>query len=66
VQGFSIFEASFDVELKFATQIAGNAEPCSSMKRAAALHHERKDASVLLRMKDDNDSAEPAASSMAY
>ena len=68
VQGFlDLYEASFDVEwLKFATQLQETQDRLFfDDKNGGYFTTSGKDASVLLRMKDDNDSAEPAASSIA-
>ncbi len=68
IQGLlDLYEASFDVEwLKFATQLQ-ETQDCLFFdeKNGGYFTTSGKDASVLLRMKDDNDSAEPAASSVA-
>jgi uncharacterized protein YyaL (SSP411 family) len=68
VQGLlDLYEASFDVEwLKFARQLQGTQDRLFfDEKNGGYFTTSGKDASVLLRMKDDNDSAEPAASSIA-
>ena len=68
VQGLlDLYEASFDVEwLKFATQLQEAQDRLFfDEKNGGYFTTSGKDASVLLRMKDDNDSAEPAASSVA-
>ena len=68
VQGLlDLYEASFDVEwLKFATQLQETQDRLFlDAKNGGYFTTSGKDASVLLRMKDDNDSAEPAASSIA-
>ena len=68
VQGLlDLYEASFDVEwLKFATQLQETQDHLFlDAKNGGYFTTSGKDASVLLRMKDDNDSAEPAASSIA-
>jgi uncharacterized protein YyaL (SSP411 family) len=68
VQGLlDLYEASFDVEwLKFATQLQETQDRLFlDEKTGGYFTTSGKDASVLLRMKDDNDSAEPAASSVA-
>ena len=68
VQGFlDLYEASFDVEwLKFARQLQETQDRLFfDEKNGGYFTTSGKDASVLLRMKDDNDSAEPAASSIA-
>jgi uncharacterized protein YyaL (SSP411 family) len=68
VQGLlDLYEASFDVEwLKLATQLQETQDRLFfDEKNGGYFTTSGKDASVLLRMKDDNDSAEPAASSVA-
>ena len=68
IQGLlDLYEASFDVEwLKFATQLQETQDRLFfDDKNGGYFTTSGKDASVLLRMKDDNDSAEPAASSVA-
>jgi uncharacterized protein len=68
VQGLlDLYEASFDVEwLKFATQLQETQDRLFfDEKSGGYFTTSGKDASVLLRMKDDNDGAEPAASSIA-
>src|SRR6266702_4515582 len=68
VQGLlDLYEASFDVEwLRFATQLQETQDRLFfDAKNGGYFTTSGKDASVLLRMKDDNDSAEPAASSVA-
>ena len=68
VQGLlDLYEASFDVEwLKFATQLQQTQDRLFfDEKNGGYFTTSGKDTSVLLRMKDDNDSAEPAASSIA-
>jgi uncharacterized protein YyaL (SSP411 family) len=68
VQGLlDLYEASFDVEwLKFATQLQETQDRLFlDEKSGGYFTTSGKDASVLLRMKDDNDGAEPAASSVA-
>jgi uncharacterized protein YyaL (SSP411 family) len=68
VQGFlDLYEASFDVEwLKFARQLQETQDRLFfDETNGGYFTTSGKDASVLLRMKDDNDSAEPAASSIA-
>jgi uncharacterized protein YyaL (SSP411 family) len=68
VQGLlDLYEASFEVEwLKFATQLQETQDRLFfDEKNGGYFTTSGKDASVLLRMKDDNDSAEPAASSIA-
>jgi uncharacterized protein len=68
VQGLlDLYEASFDVEsLKFAKQLQETQDRLFfDPKNGGYFTTSGKDASVLLRMRDDNDSAEPAASSIA-
>jgi uncharacterized protein len=68
IQGLlDLYEASFDLEwLKFATQLQETQDRLFlDEKNGGYFTTSGKDASVLLRMKDDNDSAEPAASSVA-
>ena len=68
VQGLlDLYEASFDVEwLKFAMQLQETQDRLFlDEKSGGYFTTSGKDASVLLRMKDDNDGAEPAASSVA-
>src|SRR5437899_2401911 len=68
VQGLlDLYEASFDVEwLKFATQLQETQDRLFfDEKNGGYFSTSGKDESVFLRMKDDNDSAEPAASSVA-
>jgi uncharacterized protein YyaL (SSP411 family) len=62
-----LYEASFDVEwLKFALELQGVQDRLFfDEKNGGYFSTSGKDASVVLRMKDDNDSAEPAASSVA-
>src|SRR5439155_12734057 len=62
-----IYEASFDVEwLKFATQLQETQDRLFfDEKNGGYFSTSGKDQSVFLRMKDDNDGAEPAASSVA-
>src|SRR5437867_7236168 len=62
-----LYEASFDIEwLKFATQLQETQDRLSfDEKNGGYFSTSGKDESVFLRMKDDNDSAEPAASSIA-
>src|SRR5216117_3389819 len=51
---------------KVCNRVAGDAgPPVFRREERRLLQHESKDASVFLRMKDDNDGAEPAASSVA-
>ena len=68
VQGLlDLYEASFNVEcLKFATQLQATQDRLFfDEKNGGYFSTSGKDASVFLRMKDDNDGAEPAASSIA-
>jgi uncharacterized protein len=68
IQGLlDLYEASFDVEwLKFAVQLQETQDRLFfDDKTGGYFSTSGKDASVVLRMKDDNDSAEPAASSIA-
>jgi uncharacterized protein YyaL (SSP411 family) len=68
IQGLlDLYEASFDVEwLKFAIQLQETQDHLFfDEKNGGYFSTSGKDASVVLRMKDDNDSAEPAASSIA-
>jgi uncharacterized protein YyaL (SSP411 family) len=68
VQGLlDLYEASFDVEwLKLAGQLQETQDRLFfDEKNGGYFTTSGKDASVLLRMKDDNDGAEPAASSVA-
>ena len=68
VQGLlDLYEASFNVEwLKFATQLQETQDRLFfDEKNGGYFSTSGKDESVFLRMKDDNDSAEPAASSVA-
>jgi uncharacterized protein YyaL (SSP411 family) len=68
IQGLlDLYETSFNVEwLKFATQLQETQDRLFfDAKKGGYFTTSGKDASVLLRMKDDNDSAEPAASSIA-
>src|SRR5437660_92433 len=62
-----LYEASFDVEwLKLATQLQETQDRLFyDEKNGGYCSTSGKDASVFLRMKDDNDGAEPAASSVA-
>ena len=62
-----LYEASFDVEwLKFATQLQETQDRLFfDEKNGGYFSTSGKDDSVFLRMKDDNDGAEPAASSVA-
>jgi uncharacterized protein YyaL (SSP411 family) len=68
VQGLlDLYEASFNVEwLKFATELQATQDRlfCDE-KNGGYFSSSGKDASVFVRMKDDNDGAEPAASSIA-
>jgi hypothetical protein len=68
VQGLlDLYEASFDVEwLRFATQLQETQDRLFfDEKNGGYFSTSGKDNSVFLRMKDDNDSAEPAASSVS-
>jgi uncharacterized protein YyaL (SSP411 family) len=68
IQGLlDLYEASFDVEwLKFAIELQGMQDDLFyDEKNGGYFSTSGKDKSVVLRMKDDNDSAEPAASSIA-
>src|SRR5438309_2108699 len=68
IQGLlDLYEASFDVEwLKFAVQLQETQDRLFfDDKIGGYFSTSGKDASVVLRIKDDNDSAEPAASSVA-
>ena len=68
VQGLlDLYEASFDVEwLKFAIELQEMQDRLFfDEKNGGYFSTSGKDKSVVLRMKDDNDSAEPAASSIA-
>ena len=68
VQGFlDLYEASFDVAwLKFALELQETQERLFfDEKNGGYFSTSGKDESVFLRMKDDNDGAEPAASSVA-
>jgi hypothetical protein len=68
VQGLlDLYEASFDVEwLKFAVKLQETQDRLFfDEKNGGYFNTSGKDESVFLRMKDDNDSAEPAASSVA-
>jgi uncharacterized protein len=62
-----LYEASFDVEwLKFAVQLQETQDRLFfDEKNGGYFSTSGKDESVFLRMKDDNDGAEPAASSVA-
>jgi uncharacterized protein len=62
-----LYEASFDVEwLKFAVELQGTQDRLFfDEKNGGYFSTSGKDESVFLRMKDDNDGAEPAASSVA-
>jgi len=62
-----LYEASFDVELlKFAIELQTTQDRLFfDEKGGGYFSTSGKDKSVVLRMKDDNDSAEPAASSVA-
>jgi uncharacterized protein YyaL (SSP411 family) len=68
IQGLlDLYEASFDIEwLKFAAQLQETQDRLFfDDKNGGYFSTSGKDKSVVLRMKDDNDSAEPAASSVA-
>jgi uncharacterized protein YyaL (SSP411 family) len=68
IQGLlDLYEVSFDVEwLKFAVELQKIQDRLFfDEKNGGYFTTSGKDSSVLLRMKDDNDSAEPAASSVA-
>jgi uncharacterized protein YyaL (SSP411 family) len=68
IQGlFDLYEASFDVEwLKLAVELQETQDRLFlDEKQGGYFSTSGKDESVVLRMKDDNDSAEPAASSVA-
>jgi uncharacterized protein YyaL (SSP411 family) len=68
IQGLlDLYEASFDVEwLKFAIELQETQDRLFfDEKGGGYFSTSGKDKSVVLRMKDDNDSAEPAASSIA-
>src|SRR5438876_3951185 len=68
IQGLlDLYEASFDIEwLKFAIELQETQDRAFfDGKNGGYFSTSGKDESVVLRMKDDNDSAEPAASSVA-
>jgi uncharacterized protein YyaL (SSP411 family) len=68
IQGLlDLYEASFDIDwLKFAIELQGTQDRLFyDEKNGGYFSTSGKDTSVVLRMKDDNDSAEPAASSVA-
>jgi uncharacterized protein YyaL (SSP411 family) len=68
IQGLlDLYEASFDIEwLKFAIELQETQDRLFfDEKNGGYFSTSGKDKSVVLRMKDDNDSAEPAASSIA-
>jgi len=68
IQGLlDLYEASFDVEwLKFAIELQKTEDRLFFDEKAGGYFSTSgKDKSVVLRLKDDNDSAEPAASSIA-
>jgi uncharacterized protein YyaL (SSP411 family) len=68
VQGLlDLYEASFNVEwLKFATELQATQDRLFfDEKNGGYFSTSGKDANVFVRMKDDNDGAEPAASSIA-
>ena len=67
IQGLlDLYEASFDIGwLKFAVELQGTQDRLFfDQKNGGYFTTSGSDMSVLLRMKDDNDSAEPAASSV--
>src|SRR5437667_7905768 len=68
IQGaLDLYEASFEIEwLKFAIELQATQDRLFFDEKAGGYFSTSgKDKSVVLRMKDDNDSAEPAASSIA-
>jgi uncharacterized protein YyaL (SSP411 family) len=68
IQGLvDLYEASFDIEwLKFAVELQATQDRLFfDEKNGGYFSTSGKDSSLPLRMKDDNDSAEPAASSVA-
>ena len=68
IQGaLDLYEASFDIEwMKFAIELQAMQDRLFFDEKAGGYFSTSgKDKSVVLRMKDDNDSAEPAASSIA-
>jgi len=68
IQGaLDLYEASFEIEwLKFAIELQETQDRLFFDEKAGGYFSTSgKDKSVVLRMKDDNDSAEPAASSIA-
>jgi uncharacterized protein YyaL (SSP411 family) len=68
IQGFlDLYEASFDIEwLKFSVELQETQDRLFfDEKNGGYFSTSGQDKSVVLRMKDDNDSAEPAASSIA-
>ncbi|MEP7077417.1 MAG: thioredoxin domain-containing protein [Chthoniobacterales bacterium] len=68
IQGLlDLYEASFDVAwLKFATELQTTQDRLFlDPEQGGYFAGTEKDASILLRMKEDNDGAEPAASSVA-
>jgi uncharacterized protein YyaL (SSP411 family) len=68
IQGLlDLYEASFDVEhLKFAIQLQETQDRLFfDEKNGGYFSNSSRDKSVFVRMKDDNDGAEPAASSVA-
>jgi uncharacterized protein len=68
IQGLlDLYQASFDIEwLKFANELQRTQDRAFfDEKNGGYFSTTGKDESVLLRMKDDNDGAEPAASSVA-
>jgi uncharacterized protein YyaL (SSP411 family) len=68
IQGLlDLYEASFDIEgLKFGIELQGTQDRLFfDEKNGGYFSTSGQDKSVVIRMKDDNDSAEPAASSVA-
>jgi uncharacterized protein YyaL (SSP411 family) len=68
IQGLlDLYEASFDIEwLKFAVELQETQDRLFfDQQRGGYFSTSGKDKSVVLRMKDDNDGAEPAASSVS-
>ena len=68
IQGFlDLYEASFDLQwLKFAVELQETQDRIFlDQKNGGYFSTSGQDKSVVLRMKDDNDSAEPASSSVA-
>src|SRR6266446_5845056 len=64
---FDLYEASFNVEwLKFATELQAKQDRLFfDEKNGGYFSNSGRDESLFVRMKDDNDGAEPAASSIA-